>query len=31
MDKRREELFAWRSKINALYEGYASSDEANPK
>ncbi|MDP8952075.1 MAG: sulfatase-like hydrolase/transferase, partial [Actinomycetota bacterium] len=31
MDKRREELLAWRSRINALYERYSTSDEANPK
>jgi len=31
MDKRREELLAWRSRINALYERYSTSAEANPE
>ena len=31
MDKRLEELLAWRSRVNALYERYSTSAEVNPK
>jgi hypothetical protein len=30
LNKRREELLAWRSKVNATYEGHSTSTAANP-
>ncbi len=31
MDKRREELLTWRSRINSLYDRYATSAEESPE